>query len=61
MSEPGLFNTKALLWIDEFNKGKVWFKGGGSKGKSIVHPMYENQFIKTSDIELCFPIMRSAR
>lgn len=55
--KPGLYNTKALLWVDKYNMGKVWYKGGGKKGKSHKHPMYKSQFIKTSDATECFPMM----
>jgi hypothetical protein len=56
-TELGLYNTKTLLWIDEYNKDKVWYKGGGKKGELHKHPMYQNQFIKTSDKRLSFPKM----
>jgi len=55
--DPDMYNSKALLWSDEYNQDKIWYKGGGSKGESRLHPMYENQFIKTSDFDLCFPKM----
>lgn len=55
--DPNMYNSKSLLWSDEFNKDKVWYKGGGKKGESHPHPMYENQFIKTDDPSLCFPNM----
>ncbi len=52
-----MYNSKSLLWVDEYNQDKIWYKGGGSKGESKPHPMYENQFIKTGDFDLCFPKM----
>lgn len=55
--KPGLYDTKALLWIDESNENKIWYKGGGKKGESYKHPMYESQFIKTSNINEAFPQM----
>ena len=57
MKKPGLYDTKTLLWVDKYNKNKVWYKGGGSKGKPHKHPMYKFQFIKTGDKNLCFPKM----
>lgn len=59
--QPGLYDTKALLWIDNYNKNKIWYMSGGKKGKSYKHPMYESQFIMTNDINLCFPKMPPAR
>ena len=52
-----MYNGKSLLWSDEFNDDKIWYKGGGKKGESVPHPQYENQFIKTNDLDLCFPNM----
>ncbi len=57
--KPNIWDTKALLWIDDHNKDKIWYKGGGKHGNSKPHPMYEyNQFIETSDQDLCFPTMK---
>lgn len=53
--KPGIYNIKALLWIDKYNEDKKWYKGGGKKGKPHLHPMYKSQFIKTNDSRLCFP------
>jgi len=55
--DPDMYDGKSLLWTDEFNKDKIWYKGGGKKGESKPHPMYESQFIKTNDFNLCFPAM----
>jgi hypothetical protein len=55
--DPEMYNAKSLLWNDKYNQDKIWCKGGGSKGESKPHPMYEDQFIKTSDFNLCFPRM----
>lgn len=55
--KPNIWDTKALLWIDEYNKDKFWYKGGGKHGESHKHPMYESQFIMSSDVNLFFPIM----
>lgn len=57
LEKPGIYNTQTLLWIDKYNKNKKWYKGGGENGKPHLHPMYENQFIKTNDYDLCFPNM----
>lgn len=57
LENPNIYDSEALLWTDEFNKGKVWYKGGGKKGESKPHPMYKSQFIKTNDFNLCFPMM----
>ena len=57
LKRPGLYNTKALLWVDKYNKNKIWYKGGGKKGQVHKHPMYKSHFIKTNDINLCFPKM----
>lgn len=57
LENPNIYNSKALLWTDEFNKDKIWYKRGGKKGESRPHPMYESQFIKTQDFNLCFPRM----
>jgi hypothetical protein len=56
--DPDVYNSKSLLWVDELNENKIWYKGGGTKGESKPHPMYESQFIKTSDLDLCFPTMK---
>lgn len=58
-TDPNMYNSKALLWTDEYNQDKIWYKGGGNKGESKPHPMYENQFIKTKDFSLCFSKMNS--
>ncbi|HUW24541.1 MAG TPA: transglutaminase domain-containing protein [Patescibacteria group bacterium] len=55
--DPEMYNSKALLWVDEHNQDRVWYKGGGSKGESEPHPMYKNQFVKTNNFGLCFPEM----
>lgn len=56
--KPNIWDTKALLWVDKYNEGKIWYKGGGKHGESKPHSMYEyNQFIETSDKNLCFPLM----
>lgn len=52
---PGIYNTKTLLWFDEYSKNKIWYMGGGKKGKSYKHPMYASQFIMTNDKNVCFP------
>ncbi|MEK7103763.1 MAG: hypothetical protein AAB870_05435 [Patescibacteria group bacterium] len=51
--DPNIYNHQALLWIDEFNKDMRWLRKGGHE----EHPMYESQFIPTSDINKCFPDM----
>lgn len=56
--KPGIHDLKALLWIDKHNKNKVWYRGGGREEKSYPHPMYESQFIKTTDFNKCFPVMK---
>lgn len=57
--KPNIWNSKAYLWVDKYNKDKIWYKGGGKHGESKPHPMYEyNQFIETSDKDLCFPLMK---
>jgi len=50
---PGLFDTQAYLWVDDYNKDKTWYKF--QNGQFAPHPMYGNQFIKTSDYNTCFP------
>lgn len=55
--KPGIFDTKMLLWVDKYNKDKVWSKGGSKKEKSYEHPMYKGQFIKTSNEKIFFPDM----
>jgi hypothetical protein len=57
---PGLYNLKTLLWIDDINRGKTWWRGGGSKGEVKKHPMYESQFIETNEFEVCFPKMNNS-
>ncbi len=52
-----MYNGKSLLWSDEYNADKIWYKGGGKKGESVPHPQYKEQFIKTNDFGLCFPDM----
>ena len=56
--EPGLFNTKTYLWVDEYNENKIWYKF--KNGVSEPHPMYANQFIKTSDLNLIFPKIQNS-
>lgn len=53
--DPDMYNGKSLLWVDKYNRDKIWYKGGGKKGTSYPHPQYQNQFIKTNDLGLCFP------
>lgn len=53
--KPGFYNSKAYLWVDDYNKDKTWYKM--EDGKSIPHPMYDWAFIKTSDENFCFPKM----
>ncbi len=56
LAKPGIYDSQALLWVDQYNKGKVWYKNGGKHGPSIPHPMYGfKQFIETDDNDLCFP------
>jgi len=55
--DPNMYNGKSLLWSDEHNADKIWYKGGGKKGESVPHPQYKEQFIKTNDFALCFPNM----
>lgn len=55
--DPNMYNGKSLLWSDGYNANKIWYKGGGKKGVSVPHPQYEEQFVKTSDFNLCFPNM----
>lgn len=57
--DPDMYNSKTLLWVDEYNKNKIWYKGGGTKGESKPHPMYDSQFIKTNDFNLCYPKMNT--
>ena len=54
--QPGIYNTDTLLWIDRYNEDKVWYKIGVD-GKPIKHPMYESQFVLTSDKNEIFPVM----
>jgi len=54
---PDVYDSKALLWIDEHNKDKTWHVGGRNKGEFKRHPMYEGAFIETNDYSLCFPTM----
>jgi hypothetical protein len=46
--EPGIYNTKALLWEDDYNKDEIWYRGGGKNDEISPHPMYESQFVRTS-------------
>ncbi len=46
LENPNVYDSKALLWTDEFNKGKIWFKGGGKKGESKPHPMYDPSLLR---------------
>lgn len=55
MEKPGIFETNMLLWVDKYNKDKIWYKGGNAKEKSHEHPMYNGQFIKTNDQKLFSP------
>ncbi len=52
---PGIYNTKALLWVDNYNKDKIWYMF--KEDKSIKHPMYKSQFIETNNKAFCFPVM----
>ncbi len=51
--DPRIYHSQALLWVDEFNKDMKWVRKGGIED----HPMYESQFVETSDINECFPDM----
>lgn len=55
--DPNMYSGKSLLWSDKNNANKVWYMGGGCKGVSVPHPQYKEQFIKTNDLDLCFPNM----
>jgi hypothetical protein len=52
---PNIYDAKALLWIDKYNINETWFMGGKNKGRYRKHPLYKKGFIKTSDINFCFP------
>jgi hypothetical protein len=56
-TDPNMYNGNSLLWNDEYNENKIWYKGGGKKGEPVPHPQYKNQFIKTNDFDMCFPQM----
>lgn len=58
LENPDIFDSKALLWIDRFNKHKTWFVGGTNKGEFQKHPMYKDAFIQTGDYSLCFPTIK---
>ena len=49
LEKPNVFDTKMLLWVDDYNKNKVWYKDGKK------HPMYQSQFVNTSNQEIFFP------
>lgn len=53
--QPGLFNTKTYLWLDDYNKNKIWYKH--QNGSSVPHPMYNGQFVPISEFKDCFPQM----
>jgi hypothetical protein len=47
--KPGIFDTKAYLWVDEYNKDKIWYKDNQQ------HPMYKDRFEITDNQNLVFP------
>lgn len=57
LKNPNVYDSKALLWVDEYNKNKTWFVGGQNKGEFRKHPMYDGAFIETNDFNLCYPQM----
>ena len=57
-SRPGLYDTNTFLWVDEYNKNKIWYKGRGKNDLAEKHPMYKSQFIQTSIVDMCFPVMK---
>ena len=59
LEAPGLFDTKAYLWRDGYNKDKTWYRNEGNV--SMEHPMYKAQFVFTQDQKLCFPDMTKVR
>jgi len=58
MTEPGLFKTKGLLWVDEYNKDKRWYRGNGKEALA-EHNGYKGQFIEVSDLDTLYPKLNS--
>ena len=59
LENPNVYDSQALLWVDEYNKDKTWYIGGKNKGKLRKHNMYDGAFIETDDLELCFPDVKN--
>mgnify|MGYP001603515524 CR=1 FL=1 len=57
LQDSNIYNSQALLFVDKYNKGKVWFVGGKDKGEFKKHPMYDGAFIQTSDLNRIYPTM----
>ena len=57
IENPNIYDSKALLWVDEHNRDKTWYVGGKNKGEFKKHPMYGGAFKKTDDYKTFFPDM----
>ena len=55
MENPNVYDSRSLLWVDEYNKNKTWYVGGEGKGEFRKHPQYQGAFIETNDYNLCYP------
>lgn len=53
--------SPTLLFVDENNKNKRWYRGGKGKGEYKEHPMYQGQFVEISDPNIIFPKMNGAQ
>ncbi|EKE05471.1 MAG: hypothetical protein ACD_19C00277G0005 [uncultured bacterium] len=56
---PNMWQSPTILFIDQVNEGKTWYRGGKNKGEFKPHPMYEGQFVKITNSEIVFPVLRS--
>lgn len=52
---PDMWKSPTLLFHDEKNLNKIWYRGGKNKGDPRPHPMYQGQFVSVSDPQIIFP------
>jgi hypothetical protein len=52
-----MWKSPTLLYIDENNKNKTWYRGGKNKGDYLPHPMYQGQFVTVTNPKIIFPVL----
>ncbi len=58
---PNMKMSPVILFTDEDNEGKTWYRGGKHKGEFGLHPMYQGQFVKVIDSNIVFPNMEGVK